>query len=73
MSEQKLPRDMKLGDGTFKAGIRLETFLKAVERHNRFLWRLYHESPRDLILKISNEQTEADIKTKLTNGLGRDG
>lgn len=41
---EKLQRDMSIGAGTFKAGIPLETFLKAVDRQNPYFLRLMRDA-----------------------------
>lgn len=63
----KLPRDMKLGAGTFKAGINLETFLKAVDRHNDFYTKLMRHISKDTIWKVLNEQN-SDNSTEGSSG-----
>lgn len=52
---QKLPRDVQIGHGNFRAGLPLDTFLNAVDRHNKFYKRLYELTPRETILKVFHE------------------
>jgi len=46
----KLHRDMSIGSGTFRSGIPLETFLKAVDRQNPYFLRLMRSATPEQIV-----------------------
>lgn len=57
----KLPRDVRIFRTRFKAGGDLETFLNAVDRHNKFYERLYELTPRETLLKVFHELHDSEI------------
>lgn len=53
MSEEiKIPEDITIGFGTFRAGVRFETVKKAVDRHNAIYQDLLKITPTEVTNEI---------------------